>query len=88
MLRIGYRMPLGLTIRPAARVIRELPPSPETYRVAVFFRAAPLAAPTFVRSTDASVENKKPLSLTPVEEPPLRKATPYGVGIRLNGLLA
>jgi hypothetical protein len=35
---------LGLMIRPAARIIRELPPRPESYRVAVSFRAAPLAA--------------------------------------------
>jgi len=27
MLRIGYRMPLGLMTRPAARIVRELPPS-------------------------------------------------------------
>ena len=33
MLRIGYRTPLGLTIRTAARVIRELPPSLSAYRV-------------------------------------------------------
>jgi len=27
MLRIEYRMPLGLMTRPAARIVRELPPS-------------------------------------------------------------
>jgi len=43
---------LGLMIRPAARIIRELPPRRESYRVAVFFRAAPLAAPAVVRSTE------------------------------------
>ena len=64
MRRIGYRLPLGLMIRPAARVIRELPPSLAAYRVAVSFRAAPLAAPTFVRST-AGVENKKAVKSDP-----------------------
>ena len=58
MLRIGYRMPLGLMIRPAARIIRELPPSLAAYRVAVSFHAAPLAALGVVWSTVA-VENKK-----------------------------
>jgi hypothetical protein len=54
MLRID-RMPLGLMIRPAARIVRELPPSLTAYRVAVSFRAAPLAAPTScgVRSAKA-----------------------------------
>ena len=61
MRRIGYRLPLGLMIRPAARVIRELPPSLAAYRVAVSFRAAPLAAPTFVRSTG----NKKTTKTDP-----------------------
>ena len=69
MRRIGYRQPLGLMIRPAARVIRELPPRPKSFRVAVFFRAAPLAAPTNVRSTCRAWKTKEPLSLTPVEEP-------------------
>ena len=33
MLRIGYRMPLGLTMRPADRILRELPPSLSAYRL-------------------------------------------------------
>jgi len=55
---------LGLMIRPAARIIRELPPRRESYRVAVFFRAAPLAAPAVVRSTEVveSTDVKKPLA--------------------------
>ena len=59
-------------MRPAARTIRELPPRPRSYRVAVFFRAAPLAAPAVVRSTAGCGNRwakKKPLSLTPVREP-------------------
>lgn len=51
MQRTGYRLPLGLMIRPAARVIRELPPSLAAYRVAVSFHAAPLAALGVVWST-------------------------------------
>jgi len=38
--------PLGLTIRPAPPIVRDLPPSPKTYGVQVFFQAAPSAAPT------------------------------------------
>ena len=42
----------GLMIRPAARIVRELPPRLASYRVAVSLRAAPLAAPiSHVRST-------------------------------------
>jgi hypothetical protein len=43
--------PPGLDLRRAPRIVRELPPSLTAYRVAVWFRAAPLAAPTLVRST-------------------------------------
>lgn len=44
--------PLGLDLRRAPRIVRDLPPSLTTaYRVAVQLRAAPLAAPTLVRST-------------------------------------
>ena len=57
MLRVGYRKPLGLMIRPAARVIRELPPSLAAYRVAVSFRAAPLAAPTSCGVRSAKAKN-------------------------------
>ena len=34
--------PLGLTIRPAPPIVRDLPPSPKTYGVQVFFHAAPV----------------------------------------------
>ena len=64
---------LGLMIRPAARIIRELPPRRRSYRVAVFFRAAPLAAPAVVRSTEGveSTDEKKPLATAiPVETLP------------------
>jgi hypothetical protein len=44
MLRIGYRKPLGLMIRPAVRIVRELPPSLSTYRITLFFRAVRLNA--------------------------------------------
>ncbi len=43
--------PPGLDLRRAPRIVRELPPSLTAYRVAVQLRAAPLAAPTLVRST-------------------------------------
>jgi hypothetical protein len=44
--------PPGLDLRRAPRIVRDLPPSLTTaYRVAVQLRAAPLAAPTLVRST-------------------------------------
>jgi hypothetical protein len=44
MLRVDYRKPLGLMIRPAVRVVRELPPSPKTYRITLCFRAVRLNA--------------------------------------------
>ena len=59
MLWIGHT-PLGLMIRPAARIIRELPPSLTTYRVAVYFHAGPLAPLTIVWST-GTAESKKPI---------------------------
>ena len=39
MLRIDYRMPLGLMIQPAAQIVRELPPRPKSYCVTLFFHA-------------------------------------------------
>ena len=64
----------GLMIRPAARIVRELPPRPRSYRVAVSFRAAPLAAPAVVRSTEVDVVgvstlNKKAAYNCPVVVP-------------------
>jgi hypothetical protein len=108
---------LGLMIRPAARIIRELPPRRESYRVAVFFRAAPLAAPAVVRSTagcgrdeskqltwssglsqtvrfstaltrcSAGFKNKKAVKSDPGGRTQVlwTQATPFGVGIILNG---
>jgi hypothetical protein len=62
MRRIGYRLPLGLMMRPAPRIIRELPPSLAAYRVQVFFQAAPDAAPT-ARGVRVRVgETEKPLA--------------------------
>ena len=57
MLRIDYRIPLDLMIRPVARIVRELPPSLTTYRVALSFRAVRLTL-AIVRST-AGVERTK-----------------------------
>ena len=60
-------------MRPAARIIRELPPRRKSYRVMVFFRAAPLAAPANVRSTEGveSTDEKKPLATAiPVDDLP------------------
>ena len=73
----------GLTMRPAARIVQELPPSLAAYRVAVFFRAAPLAAPTVVRSTTAGMKRKKPIRQTPVETQFSfgELGTPFGVGV-------
>jgi hypothetical protein len=59
------------------------------YRVAVFFRAAPLAAPAVVRSTEdeESADEKKPLEKTPGEKPIALWATsaPNGAGVLSNG---
>lgn len=53
--------PLGLTIRPAPPIVRDLPPSPKTYGVQVSFQAAPDAAPT-ARGVRVRVEgNRKAL---------------------------
>jgi hypothetical protein len=59
MLPIGYGKPLGLTIRPAPPIVRELPPSPKTYGVQVFFQAAPGAAPAIAWSAGARGEKRK-----------------------------
>jgi hypothetical protein len=59
------------------------------YRVAVSFRAAPLAAPAIVRSTTAGVGNKKAVKSDPGERTILSEGYPKnGVGIRLNGSIA
>lgn len=55
------------------------------YRRRVFASAQPIQALANVRST-ADVEIKKPSRLTPVEEPQFAaRATPRGVGVRLDG---
>ena len=62
MRRIDYRLPLGLMMRPAPPIVRDLPPSPKTYGVQVFFQAAPDAAPT-ARGVRVRVgETEKPLA--------------------------
>lgn len=67
MRRIDYRLPLGLMMRPAPRILRELPPSLAAYRVQVFFQAAPSAAPT-ARGVRVRVgETEKPLAAAPSE---------------------
>jgi hypothetical protein len=80
---------LGLMIRPAARIIRELPPRPESYRVAVSFRAAPLAAHCCRAEYGRrkSTDEKKPLEKTPGEKPIALWATsaPNGAGVLSNG---
>jgi len=77
----ALRGPLGLTIRPAARILRELPPSLAAYRVELSFRAATRGALTIERSP-AGLETTKPLLLDPVE-------TSRGAGRRVDeqGLL-
>ena len=69
MRRIDYRLPLGLMMRPAPRILRELPPSLAAYRVQVFFQAAPSAAPAIAWSAGARGETKNPSLLHPVETP-------------------
>lgn len=65
--------PLGLTMRPAARIVRELPPSLTAYRVELSFRAATLGALAVVRSTADARTNEKALAAasgrTPQELP-------------------
>jgi hypothetical protein len=51
--------PLGLTIRPAPPIVRDLPPSPKTYGVQVFFQAAPSAAPAIAWSAGAREQKQK-----------------------------
>jgi len=52
--------PPGLLIRPAPRIVRELPPSLATYRVTLFFHA--LRLKSYYRVEYGSrVETKKPL---------------------------
>jgi hypothetical protein len=70
-------------------LLRVVAPRHYAYRVAVFFRAAPLAAPTVVRSTNAGVENKKAVKSDPGGNQPFfwKGGTPYGVGVRLDGFL-
>ena len=63
--------PPGLDLRRAPRIVRELPPSLTAYRVAVQLRAAPLAAPTLVRSTVEDGQQKSHLLLRLVEVPRL-----------------
>ena len=63
--------PPGLDLRRAPRIVRELPPSLTAYRVAVWFRAAPLAAPTLVRSTVEDGQQKSHLLLRLVVVPRL-----------------
>lgn len=71
MRRIEYRLPLGLMMRPAARVIRDLPPSLAAYRVAVSFHAAPLAALGVVWSTAGrETGTKKAVKTDPGEKTP------------------
>jgi hypothetical protein len=67
MRRIGYRLPLGLMMRPARWIVRELPPSPKTYHLQVFFQAAPGAAPAIAWSAGARRATKKPLAAAPSE---------------------
>ena len=62
------RVPLDLTMRPVARILRELPPSLAAYRVELSFRAATRGALTVERSP-AGLETTKPLLLHPVETP-------------------
>jgi len=69
MRRVGYRLPLGLMMRPAPPIVRELPPSPKTYGVQVFFQAAPDAAPAIAWSAGARRATKKPLSAASGDNP-------------------
>ena len=62
MRRIDYRLPLGLMMRPAPPIVRDLPPSPKTYGVQVFFQAAPSAAPAIAWSAVARGRNRKAAS--------------------------
>lgn len=66
MRRIGYRLPLGLMMRPARWIVRELPPSPKTYHLKVFFQAAPGAAPAIAWSAGARGQQKSHYLLRPV----------------------
>jgi hypothetical protein len=67
MLPIGYGKPLGLTIRPAPPIIRDLPPSLAAYGVQVFSQAAPAAAPAIAWGAVARGEKRKsPYLLRPV----------------------
>ena len=57
MLRIGYRTPLGFEIRPADRIIRELPPSLTAYRLR--FPSAPPRLGAYYRA-EYGLGEKKP----------------------------
>jgi hypothetical protein len=65
MLRVGYRIPLDLMIRPVARIVRELPPSLSTYRVPFFSTPSGLTL-AIVWSTDVVRTKKIQLQLPSV----------------------
>jgi len=68
MLRIDYRMPLGLTMRPAARIIKDLPPLTNFVAYRVLFSSAPSSVKSFYRAEYGRCGGeKKPLEQTPVE---------------------
>lgn len=63
MLRIGYRMPLGLMIRPAVRIIRELPPSLTAYRINSLLPRSPALRPLLSCGVRSMLTKKTPLGL-------------------------
>ena len=71
MLRIDYRMPLGLTMRPAARIIKDLPPLTNIVAYRVLFSSAPSSVKSYYRAEYGRCGGeKKPLEQTPVEKHP------------------
>lgn len=69
MLRVGYRMPLGLMIRPADQIIRELPPS-----LAAYWLRFPSAPPRLGCLLSCGVRS------APKQKPPARCSVVLALG--------
>jgi hypothetical protein len=64
-------MPLGLTMRPAARIIKDLPPLTNFVAYRVLFSSAPSSVKSYYRAEYGRCGGeKKPLEQTPVRKHP------------------